>query len=153
MLLSTFSITLTTMALDQSRLWRFATCSCKPVAGGLLPSLTPLTAAHRHNVTWRSQCFSAHEKDHFSLYSGVLQLVQNRAIWGGICGQGRRACGWLVGLAQNLPTNACPARHISKRDPYWINQYGPRTDTNPCAILAPASIQSASYRRCCCIAD
>jgi len=31
---------------NQSRLRRFATCSCKPVAGGLLPSLTQLAAAH-----------------------------------------------------------------------------------------------------------
>ncbi len=45
-LLSTFSVTLTTKALNQSRLRRFATCSCKPVAGGLLPSLTQLAAAH-----------------------------------------------------------------------------------------------------------
>ncbi len=37
-----FSITLTTKALNQSRLWWLATCSCKPIAGGLLPSLTPL---------------------------------------------------------------------------------------------------------------
>ncbi|MFH1716534.1 MAG: hypothetical protein ABIF19_04220 [Planctomycetota bacterium] len=39
------------MALDHSRLRRFATCSCKPVAGGLLPSLTPLAAAHGHRVS------------------------------------------------------------------------------------------------------
>ncbi|MGB2863521.1 MAG: hypothetical protein WBC05_09380, partial [Sedimentisphaerales bacterium] len=46
-----FSVTLTTKALNQSRLRWFATCSCKPVAGGLLPSLTLLAAAHWHYVS------------------------------------------------------------------------------------------------------
>jgi hypothetical protein len=50
-----FSITLTTKALNQSRLWWFATCSCKPIAGGLLPSLTPLlrhTDVGHPNLLW-----------------------------------------------------------------------------------------------------
>ncbi|MHC4205421.1 MAG: hypothetical protein ACYSTT_12285, partial [Planctomycetota bacterium] len=38
-------------ALNQSRLRWFATCSCKPVAGGLLPSLMQLAAAHGHPVS------------------------------------------------------------------------------------------------------
>ena len=59
LLFSTFSKTLTTIALDQSRLWQFATCSCKPVAEGLLPSLTPLAAVHRHDVTVSWRPFSA----------------------------------------------------------------------------------------------
>ncbi len=41
-----FSATLTTRAFDPRRLRWFATCSCKPIAGGHPPSLTPLAAAH-----------------------------------------------------------------------------------------------------------
>jgi len=51
--IGTFSATLTTRDFDPSRLRWFATCSCKPIAGGLLsllfshlPSPTPLAAAH-----------------------------------------------------------------------------------------------------------
>ena len=44
----TFSITLTTQAFDQRRLWWFATRSCKPIARGLPSSLTPLAAAVRN---------------------------------------------------------------------------------------------------------
>ena len=37
---------------------------------------------------------------------------------------------WLVGLAQNLPTNLCPAGNTNKRGLCRINQYKPRTDAN-----------------------
>jgi hypothetical protein len=52
------------MALDQSRLWRFATCSYKPVAGGLLPSLTLLAAAHRHYDTKMSPLILTFPESH-----------------------------------------------------------------------------------------
>ena len=44
--LGAFSVTLTTGAFDQRRLRWFATRSCKPIARGQPPSLTPLAAAH-----------------------------------------------------------------------------------------------------------
>lgn len=42
-----FSITLTTTALNRSRSWWFATCSCKPIAGGQTPISHAASAAHR----------------------------------------------------------------------------------------------------------
>ena len=61
MLQSTFSITLTTLALYQSRSWWFAICSCKPIAGGLLPSLTPLAAAHCHTLLFDTDIENLYE--------------------------------------------------------------------------------------------
>lgn len=50
-LTSTFSLTLTTMALYHSSLRWFTANSCKSAVGGLLPSSTPLATAHLYPKT------------------------------------------------------------------------------------------------------